>query len=340
MRPVLSAVSIRAFWPSLLALLAVAWFAYAATASAGTPSSVYDGKMHWENWSWGTEVSTEKTWPLYEGEKTLSVTFKEAWAAMSFATSAFDTDGYTHLEFMVHGNGRGLPPLQAILHDKDGNELETVGVTMHATPAGQGWYAVSIPLKELGAKDTKVSRITLQDRNGSGMKQFNLAEVRFVKTDYEPAPEAEEPEGYAAYVFDDQAHWDNWSWDTKARIESSWPTYAGTASIDTTYKEPWAGLSFATDGFVSGYTHVQFAFHTDGGPIPALIARVADGDYVWGSVKVTEYITDIQNGWYVVSIPLADIGASGESITRVTIQEGAGKMHRTFYVDELRFYHN
>ncbi|MEX2599788.1 MAG: hypothetical protein WD533_09060, partial [Dehalococcoidia bacterium] len=243
---------------------------------------------------------------------------------------------YTHLEFMVHHNGGPIPSLQAALYDKDGEAIDFVPIVYYLTPKSQGWASVSIPLSELGGKDREITQIAIQQRHGA-TRQFNVASVRFAKNDYAAKkPANEEPSEIATHVFDSEVRWDDWSWDTYASIKDA-PSLSNGASLATKYTAPWAGLSFASDGYVSGYKHLRFAMHGNGGPIPSVQATVYDTSGEIGTVRVTPYIVDINQGWYEVAIPLADLGAGDRNINRVTIQEGRGMVPRMFYVDEVRF---
>lgn len=354
-------------WAGLFVLMA-AWLALAniGTVSAGSkdpngppPKSgqdkVFDDK--WENWSWGAKIKKEKDWPIYKGKPSLSVQFYEEWGAASFAKSkGFSTNGYTHLQFMMHPNGGGIPSLQAALHGSDGKIIKMVPVVYYATPDKHGWFSVSIPLKDLGAIDKKITRVTLQQRNSNTIS-FNLAALDFAKEDgkkkhkddgkkhkddgktkdhHGKKDEKKAPE-FVAPVFDDKVLWDNWSWDTKSYVKYG-PAYDGKALLAVKYEEPWAGLSYHADGFVSGYSSLKFAMHPNGGPVPSLRAIVYDKSGEIGNIHVTQFITDIKNGWFEVSVPLSKLGASEKEITRVAIQDGTGSEPLyTFHLDDLKF---
>ncbi len=326
---------------SILGALCAAWVAYGAVgAAANSSADVYDGTLHWQNWSWATNVSTQTVWPIYNGEPSLSVQFQGPWAALSFATDAFDTGGYNSLQFLVYPTGGPIPSLTTTVYGQDGNPIGEVAATDYMTPVGSGWLLVSIPLADLGAKDTTITRISIQDRTGKTQMPFNVAGVQFSQQAGQSYTATQTSDGFSAYVFDGQAQWANWSWNTNTFIQHQWPVYKGTASLGVQFQAPWAGLSFAKDGSVSGYDDLQFAFYTGQGPIPALRAIVYDSSGELGSVSVTKYITNIQNGWFEVSIPLTDLGASGKNVDRVSIQEDAGTTPQTFYVDQIRFHRN
>ena len=140
-------------------------------------------------------------------------------------------------------------------------------------------------------------------------------------------------------VYDDDLHWDNWSWGTTVNARLASPVYLGAKSMSVTYSRAWAGLSLHTAGFAtSGYGQLHFALRPNGTALPAVQVSLYDATgKLIRPVSLAAYAKADPSGWYVVDIPLTDLGAANMTITRVQLQEGSGTAQPTYYVDDMRF---
>lgn len=117
------------------------------------------------------------------------------------------------------------------------------------------------------------------------------------------------------------------------------PVYAGARSMAVTFNTAWAGLSLHTSAFdTSPYTAVQFLVYPGSASLYGIAVSVYDAadNYITG-VSAQPYATSVGNGWYRVTVPLADLRGANMTITRVQLQEDLGGPQPTLYVDNLRF---
>jgi hypothetical protein len=150
------------------------------------------------------------------------------------------------------------------------------------------------------------------------------------------------PPGAEHVVYGDSLLWDDWSWSTTVNTGATpSPVFAGTNSMAVTYNSAWAGLSLHTSSFdTSPFSHLEFAILPAGSTLPNVdVSLYGTTGGPIKSVKLSAYASAVGNGWYTVSIPLADLGGSNTTITRVQLQEGSGTagVKPTFHVDELKF---
>jgi hypothetical protein len=305
-----------------------------STASAAT-AAVYDDSLRWDNWSWGTTVDTNATAHVHEGSRSMAVTYNQAWAGLQLHHNGFDTSPYSRLEFGLHPNGHPLPSITAKLYTGS-SSLGSVAITDYEPdgPDADGWYAFKIPLADLNADGTTVTRIVLQDRSGGAQPTFYVDSLQFASADGAPPPPG------AVFIYDETTHWDSWSWSTSIDRGDTDPVYSGSRSMRVTYTGAWAGLSFHDDGFdTSGLSTLRFAIHTGGNPFPNVRLKVYDaGGGQIGNVDPRNYDRDAGDGWRLVSVPLADLGAADTTITRVTLQENSGSPPPAFNIDDYGFF--
>jgi len=146
----------------------------------------------------------------------------------------------------------------------------------------------------------------------------------------------------AHFVYDDTNHWDNWSWKSSIDSNNPWPVYGGSKSIAVTYESAWAGLSLHTSGFdTSGYSNLEFFLFPNGKPLPDIDVSLYDSsDDLIKQLTMQPYASSVDNGWYEVSIPLADLAGTNRTIERVQLQDRSGSAKPTFYLDDLTFVSN
>src|SRR5690606_27951111 len=106
-------------------------------------------------------------------------TYTSAWAGLSLHTPGFTTAPYTWLEFAIRTSQSSLPDIRVALYDSGGRLIKQVDPRPYANEVGGGWHKVSIPLSVLGAANTTVTRVQLQEDSGRAQKTFYLDNIRF-----------------------------------------------------------------------------------------------------------------------------------------------------------------
>jgi len=140
---------------------------------------LYGDKLYWDNWSWRTSVNPDATSPIFAGAESMAVTYTSGWAGLSLHTAALDTAPYSQLKFALHPNGESLPNIQVSLYDTADQAIKQVTLSAYASAAANGWYSISIPLADLGADKTTITRVQLQEASGKAQPTFHLDDLRF-----------------------------------------------------------------------------------------------------------------------------------------------------------------
>ncbi|MEJ0001950.1 MAG: immunoglobulin-like domain-containing protein [bacterium] len=141
-------------------------------------------------------------------------------------------------------------------------------------------------------------------------------------------------------IYGDSTTWEDWSWDYTINFNETGTVYSGTKSIKMIYTAPWGGLYLAnspTGVSTAGATHVQFAVRAASAGANLEAEAYGPGDASLGSaVQLTNYIPGgvmAANTWYVISIPLADLGAVGATLTGFEV---LSELTGTFYFDDIK----
>ncbi len=140
------------------------------------------------------------------------------------------------------------------------------------------------------------------------------------------------------FIYHDSLAWENWSWRTSVNPSVSSPVLYGSKSLAVTYKQGWAGLSLYSAGGVrtNGLNSLEFSLNTSG-EFPRIDVGVYNGNEIRRQVDAQRYATPTGSGWYSVTIPLADLGASDMVVHRIQLQEASGAGQPTFHIDDLGF---
>jgi hypothetical protein len=110
----------------------------------------------------------------------MSVTYNRAWAGLSLRSAAgVATSEYSHLRFYINPAGSSVPDVNASLYSS-GGLIKQVDIRSYDSSNGNGWFTVSIPLADLGASNTRVYRVQLQDGSGRSQATFNIDSLSFV----------------------------------------------------------------------------------------------------------------------------------------------------------------
>jgi len=168
----------------------------------------------------------------------------------------------------------------------------------------------------------------------------NAAQITAVTAD--PGPEPTPTSTAAMVIYDDvlAPGWENWSWEINASATTT-PVYQGTQALAVEFLSPWAGYFLHHPGLdTTGRTTLTMTLY---GTVPAgqqlqIVPFDATGAGP-NHYKLAPYLPDgvLKAGqWQTVSIPLADIGAAGGTITGFAIQGNTGANEGTFYLDEVR----
>jgi hypothetical protein len=145
-----------------------------------SPYTIYGDSLQWDNWSFDTTVDPAATSPVYAGTRSMSVTFNAAWAGLNLRTAGFNTAGYTSLRFAIRPGGQPLSAMSVTLNNADsGGALGSANPASYAVAASGGWYLVTIPLSALGAANTTITRVMIQDLTGAPQPVFYLDEIGF-----------------------------------------------------------------------------------------------------------------------------------------------------------------
>lgn len=270
------------------------------------------------------------------------------------------TDGYTALHFKFKGATTGI---KVKFTDPD-NEI-----TFHvdqATDLGDGWYEYAIPL---AAYDTSLStQFAILTTNSADA--FYLTDIYFDDAAVASPSLADDDNGDdSVYLYaTDQSRNIDWLWGVDYALNgidgiSVWDSGAtldGAYLIDATYAPVWqvqtgwgtwgvnagalAYASFPAD-FTSPYTSINFKFKSDDfTDIKLKFSDMVDWPNegaeeaaftVTVPVDATYTATDLGDGWYQFSIPLADY------YTDLSAMKAFGLLNTgdnsTFYITDINF---
>ncbi len=120
----------------------------------------------WNNWSWNSTVNFNAASTVYNGaSSSIQVAYTTAWGGLSLenpSSTATSSDGLTFAFLSPTGN----PTLQAEAYNASGTLLGYSLLSNYlpsGTIATNTWYAVDIPLANLGATTSTPTDIVLQD---------------------------------------------------------------------------------------------------------------------------------------------------------------------------------
>ncbi len=140
----------------------------------------------WGDWSWNCELKPYSKSKV-SGKMSL-VVIQDSGGGLAFGRHiAFSTIGYEYLEFSVNGWRREDQKLRVALFDRFGREIRNGSVKVNDDRYIDGgslsmntWKSVRIPLSELGAENTQITKIAIM--NDSGKPQvFFVDDIVFVK---------------------------------------------------------------------------------------------------------------------------------------------------------------
>lgn len=136
--------------------------------------------------------------------------------------------------------------------------------------------------------------------------------------------------------------WQDWSWGAVRNLAATDQVYSGAYAISATL-DAWGGLSFWHPAFdAAPYYWLEFyvrGAEPGGQGLWAFFHDSDDGELRKRPVDNCRYLENgaIEAGtWKRVRIPLADLAAAGQSVTRINLQERLGQAGASFWLDEIR----
>ncbi len=133
------------------------------------------------------------------------------------------------------------------------------------------------------------------------------------------------------------ADWSNWSWNSAVDFGDPNP-YSGKLAIRWQATAPWGGLYLHTDQPIqaSAGTALQFALRANQPNQRFTAAVYGDNNRYLGGQRLAAAGGDPPtNSWKVYTIPLSSLGASGQRIVGVVLQDADGSAQAAVTVDEI-----
>ncbi len=159
---------------------------------------------------------------------------------------------------------------------------------------------------------------------------------------FQREPESSEARTLNIFREELEPGWEDCSWDAVRFIGATDGAFNGQASIRVNL-DPWGGLSFCHPRFYSGpFYRLEFCLRSATGKIPDLWVYFHDDN---GNILLRAPLADKRyssaeiiggESWWMVSIPLFNMGAARKWLTRLTLQERRGKGTEVFWIDDLR----
>jgi len=135
----------------------------------------------WEDWSWATR-EMRNTNPVRSHQYSIRANLSP-WTAVRFHyRGGFDTTGFSHLEFWVHGGSTGGQQF-SIMAAVNGSDRPHVPITNYISsiPANQ-WVRVQVPLAHLSvASGDRLTDIYFIERRGQTVPTFYLDDIRLIR---------------------------------------------------------------------------------------------------------------------------------------------------------------
>jgi alpha-N-arabinofuranosidase len=135
----------------------------------------------WDDWSWATR-DMRNTSPVHSHQYSIRA-YLLPWTAIRFHHSeGFNTTGFSHLEFWVHGGSTGGQQF-SIMAAVNGIDRPHVPITNYISsiPANQ-WVRVQVPLAHLGvASGDRLTDIYFIERRGQTVPTFYLDDIRLIR---------------------------------------------------------------------------------------------------------------------------------------------------------------
>lgn len=156
-------------------------------AKQKAPLTIYHNALSagWEDWSWNTAVDQAFRERAPHENTALKVSMKP-WGALSLHSTGTDTSPYHWLEFYIYvGNNIGQRFVVSF-NDKSDHELPlkidlpNPRFIENGKLIADQWQRVRIPLADIGASNTTITRLNIKDESGKVLREFFIDEIRLV----------------------------------------------------------------------------------------------------------------------------------------------------------------
>jgi len=139
----------------------------------------------WENWSWDVAVNFAATNQVYAGTKSIQIE-AGSWGALSLHHAAVDTTPYAYLSFALRQSAATNTLLVSVADAADSDLLDAPAADCRygngAPLPANTWRRVLIPLDDLGAADTLITRLTFLN-TGDAALRFWIDDLKLVAAD-------------------------------------------------------------------------------------------------------------------------------------------------------------
>jgi hypothetical protein len=324
--------------------------------SGGASLEIYGDSTSWNNWSWSGTYNFSNTSTVYNGARSIAVTYS-AWGGLSLQKNpAVSTSGYSRLSFWAHGGSSGTRKIRVNIERTSGVASPSINLDV---PSGR-WTQFNINLSDLGSPAT-IYRINIQDAAGSNQPVFYIDDIRLTgggaaptaapvqptatsvpptATRVPPTATVAPPQSTATsttflplVIYNDSTTWNNWSWAGNYNFGNTSPVYSGSKSIAVAYNA-WGGLSLHQEPSISTGGYSQLSFWAHGGSSGTRRIKV----YLQSSSNNAgpEFNIDVPSGrWTQYNIRLSELG-SPSTIHRINFQDRSGANQPVFYLDDVQ----
>ena len=166
-------------------ILPNAWPVTAAPESAALSILGDDLIEGWQLTGWRSSADWQSGPVAPNGARSLGIRYLGPYGGQLLYGQTISTQGYTRLEFDVHGGTASNQPLRVAFRDPDNENIVQVQVDGYTEWGGIGagsWRRVSIPLDALGAVDREVRGIQLLMGRRDAIPTIDVANIRLTNT--------------------------------------------------------------------------------------------------------------------------------------------------------------
>ena len=155
------------------------------SVSAPNDLAVYSESLAsgWGNWSWNVVSNLNNSSPVYNGTKSIAVTYSQGWGGFQLGRDdRLDISAYDTLRFWIHGGASGNQTIEVQVSDRSAQVIHTVH------PSANTWTRLDISLRQL-AKPYTVYTLVWRNPTGNAQNAFFLDDISFVASGVpEPTP--------------------------------------------------------------------------------------------------------------------------------------------------------
>jgi len=134
----------------------------------------------WENWSWNCHANLKSTDFIYNGKQSIKIKLKSFGGFAIGSHSGINTKGYDRIGFYINGGFTDRHQLKVFVNVNKTNGIRNP-VTIsdeYGQIESNKWNFISIPLKDLDAKDEIIYKINISDISGNNyIDEFYLDNI-------------------------------------------------------------------------------------------------------------------------------------------------------------------